>query len=417
MIMCFAQARAGKSPEMTDAVLVIDARPTFKNSDWTTSGLPHAEPYYAAFPHEPSPLGDLTFSAKKTTAVKTDFSLLGLLPHLAAAGTGGAVVLVCHAWTIGEGLLIPVAPGGKHKNVSPSAMRSIDQLIQKEADVAAIDAMPRKDDKERAAVIARWKSVLDGFATETIPVPLTEVAAQALYEKSFLAKAQDLEFKLAATLRQLLARVQAMREKKVGRLELRACEIGKDMPTLELVRKFFGVDKITAPTRSTFFITPTVGTLVVLTRPPGVQGPSTPRAVMGAIQKMEDNRTAEVMKDKKTTRGFVQERKELFVEHFGFAGRGLAAHFALKLQFMFVLQVVEDTPWVSHGNAWVTRKDFRNPVDTGVINKFVRANIMDGSSFSSRILPLMGLYTPDKTDKPYVLPLEAEYTEALVKLP
>ncbi len=132
---------------MTEAILVIDAR---------DHGLPHAPKYYQTFPQEPSPLGLLTFTAQKTTAMSGDSSLFTALPELGKAGAGGAAVVVCHAYA--SGMLLPIAPGGAHQFADKQGLDVIDKAIKAEADHARILALPRTTDVQRTAALGQWRT-------------------------------------------------------------------------------------------------------------------------------------------------------------------------------------------------------------------------------------------------------------------
>ena len=134
---------------MTEAFLVIDGHPGTP-PQYDDAGLPHAPAYYAAFPQEPSPFGVLTFAPAKTTVMRANYSLFVALPELAKAGSGGAAVLVCHAYQ--DGLLLPVAPQGASVFAVTKTMDTIDSLIDDEATHDRIRAMPQTTDAERKAV-------------------------------------------------------------------------------------------------------------------------------------------------------------------------------------------------------------------------------------------------------------------------
>jgi hypothetical protein len=73
-------------------------------------GLEEAADYYADFPWEPSPAGELIMD--KSQIVEVNNATLDLvLDEVAKVTAGDVVMLVCHAY--GEGLLMPLAKGGR----------------------------------------------------------------------------------------------------------------------------------------------------------------------------------------------------------------------------------------------------------------------------------------------------------------
>jgi hypothetical protein len=137
---------------MTEAFLVIDGRPQTPQSP--RKGLPHAPAYYAAFAQEPSPFGMLTFTPAKTTVMLNDYSLFVALAELTKAGSGGAAMLVCHAWE--DGLGLPLAQGGRLVFAKTNALDTIDTLIGHEATHDRIRAMPQTSPADRKAVVDAW---------------------------------------------------------------------------------------------------------------------------------------------------------------------------------------------------------------------------------------------------------------------
>ena len=423
-------------------VLVIDGRPTRPGSDWTTAGLPHAIGYYRTFPHEPSPLGDIDFAASDIHPLTANVSLGAVLAQLMLAGAGGVAVLVCHAWNDANGLLIPVAPNGRHKNLSPSAMTSMDQAIQAEKDIAAIKTMPRNNDADKQAVITAWTKLLNGLKPGTASGTFEESDAQKLYNQWLQNLATQLEFQNPAALRQVLTAVQTMRTTHIARLELRACQIGSDASTMEQLRKFFGVDQITAPVFATFFGVVPVGTLIDLRRPRGNLGPSQAKNATGSIAsaiadaiaarleavaefvRPEDARVEQLMTETATTRGFVEEGVEPYMAHYNLLGRWPIEFWWAKLYPLFVLRIEETTAYVVSTHAWAHESPRHDP-DLAVVNRFVQAMILPTSGFRGRNLPIAGLFTPsgkekwaqDRQSLPWVLPNEPEYKTSIRKSP
>jgi hypothetical protein len=226
----------------TPGFLIIDAR---------SDGLPDAPGYYQAFPLEQSPLGEISLSGNCTTAM-TNSSLDTALGEMLKAGAKAVVVLVCHAYS--GGLLLPIATGGRTAFAVKDNLQTIDKVIAAESEVAKIRNLPSKTAQEQQTVLDRWTKLLNDLQPGAVQGQFTPQQAQALYAKWLDMVAKKLEFANRAALLRLIEKVLKVRNLKLSRLELRACNIGKDTASMEAVRKFFGVDHLTAPTAGTFYL-------------------------------------------------------------------------------------------------------------------------------------------------------------------
>jgi hypothetical protein len=391
---------------VTDAFLIIDGGP---------HGLPHASAYYAKFPHEPSPLGELELSAKNTTVMTNESSLFTLLGALGKAPIG-LVVLVCHAYL--SGLYMPVAPGGQSAYADTSAFKIIDKGIKAEADVAVIRALPRTSDAERKTVLDRWAAFLNGLQPGMVVGAFTEAQAEAQYLKFLQNMATTLEFKSVQALRQLFDRLLALRRLKLSRLELRACNIGSNPSTMEAVRKFLGVVTLTAPVVGTFFGFVPIDTFIHPVRRRGARGGSAAPSSTGRPE-LEASASDEKLAEAKTTRGFVPRFRSLAARIGGVSiGHRPGLTFTVKTYFAFVLRIVEtEVDFHYRTSAWA--KSARNPltVDAAVVSEFVREFIMTSGTYATGTLPLAALMTPDVKGQPFVLPLEEQYTRLIAQSP
>ena len=391
---------------MTNAHLVIDAR---------AQGLPTAKVYYEAFPHEPSPLGELTVQPATTTAMTGDSSLFTALPLLARAGAGGAVILVCHAYS--GGMLLPVAPGGAHALSASDTLGRIDQGISAEAETAAIRTLSRTPGADKKAVISRWKKLLENLPGITVPADLDEIQAEDLYGKWLKDLATRLEFTGVAGLRSLFDRVLALRRVKLGRLELRACNVGDNVESMAKIRKFFMADKVTAPTKHTFYVPVRIDALFVWsTQPRGTRGPS--RLPGPERQDAQNEVQAEhVFREHKTARGFLPKVKldrdpaahanrQLFELHLGRPGGP-----------QFILEIVMATVTQFDSSAWVVTQFGNQTLNMEIVRQFLSGWVMAGARISDPHFPVAGLWTDDAPGQPYVLPLEKEYVRLIAQSP
>ena len=125
-------------------------------------GLEEAADYYAEFPWEASPAGEMKLQKSDIVRIK-DATLEAVLDEMAKAGAGNVVMLVCHGY--GEGLLMPLAKGGR----LPAGREAITRLLavsaaQRRAKV--IRALPSGTDKEKKAKVDAWQKLTDQLAAD-----------------------------------------------------------------------------------------------------------------------------------------------------------------------------------------------------------------------------------------------------------
>jgi len=422
---------------LTEAILVIDAR---------DHGLPHAPKYYQTFPQEPSPLGLLTFTAQKTTAMSGDSSLFTALPELGKAGAGGAAVVVCHAYA--SGMLLPIAPGGAHQFADKQGLDVIDKAIKAEADHARILALPRTTDVQRTAALGQWRTFLVGLGADIGEV-FSEAEAETAYSNWFgKTVVSALEFKDASTVRTLLARVLAVRQAKLARIELRACNVGGDRTTMEMLRKFFGCDAMTAPTVGTFYAVVQVGPLVQVFSRRGTHGTSTsPRPIslrdtlnsLSGVDLRDAIISARLMKELDSTRGFLRVLI-VTVEKGPVLGRNTGIRFGeLEIEgdtFRFLLRVKQkpNEEFEYDLNAWATGSAGAAAPAPDIIRLFAAGSFDPNTLFRGEpvvvqtgrgprnvlhalSMPVAGLWTPGTPNQPFVLPLESAYLPLIAKSP
>jgi hypothetical protein len=383
-------------------------------------GLSHAPDYYAAFPQEPSPFGMLTFTAAKTIRMDADASLFRAVLELAKAA-GGAAVLVCHAFS--DGLLLTVAPGGQQVFSTSGTMDTIDKLIGFEATHDQIRALPQTNDAERKAVMDRWASFYTtlpwpaGATPPNLPSGFADdKQAEQVYQLWFSKVAPTLEFKTSADLRELFKRVKALRAAHVDRIELRACNIGAAPTAMNRVRTFFGCDKLTAPTRGTFFGVVPIAPLVVVRRPRGGRGPTASALPLGHEDSRDASVSSGLLAQADTTRGFLFFSSTITIPE---PGQRRLPRFAIPFfddgtlvelfhGFRFVLRITEIRAFHYSIQAWAGGSANAPALEPDIIRKFCAEVFKANTTFRATNLPLAGLWTPGAA-KPFVLPLESEY--------
>jgi hypothetical protein len=391
-------------------------------------GLEHAPAYYAAFPQEPSPFGILTFTAARTVSMDAGAASLFLaLNELVKAGSGAAV-LVCHAFK--SGLLLPVAPGGGSVFATIDTMDTIDKLTVFDVTHDQIRAMPQTNDDERKAVVTRWGPFYTslGWPPGATPLPLpadfTDLQAERVYQQWFSSWMTRLEFRNPADLRELFKRVKTMRAAHLDRLELRACNIGGDAATMDRVRTFFGCNKLTAPTKGTFFGFVPVSPLDVVRRPRGTHGPTASAIPLGHNDARDATVSSGLVARTDTTRGFLffssvlsipdssQQRLPRFVTPFFDDSSGIE----LFHGFRFVLRITEVRAFHYTIQAWAAGSSRAPSPDPDIIRQFCGDVFKAGTNFRATNLPIAGLWTPGSA-KPFVLPLETEYLQLIAQSP
>jgi hypothetical protein len=347
--------------------------------------------------------------------------------ELARAG-GGAAVLVCHAFS--DGLLLTVAPGGRSVFATSGTMDTIDKLIDFDAAHDAIRAMPRSDDAQRKAVITRWEALFrilqwpSGAPPISPPAGFTDAQAENIYQQWLSRWATTLEFRNPADLRELFKRVKALRAAHVDRIELRACNIGAAPAAMDRVRKFFGCDRLTAPTQSTIFGFVPVAGLGVTRRARRAHGPTASAVPLGHDESRDADASSALMTSTDPTRGFLffssvlsipdprQPRLPRFVTPIFDESEGIE----LFHGFRFVLRITEIRAFHYQIRAWAAGSSRTAAPDPEFIRQFCADVFKRDTRFNSTALPLAGLWTPGRP-KPFVFPLEPEYLGLIAQSP
>jgi len=404
---------------MASGYLIIDGR---------KDGLPDAAGYYRTFPWEPSPLGDITLSANNTSIMTTS-SLDTVLGEMPKAGAGGIVVLVCHA--IQGGMLLPVAPTGKTVFALVNTLGVIDKINETELEVANIRKLPRKTPPEVNAVLDRWKKLFNGIQPGTVTGTFTIQEAETFYGRWLDDQARRLEFPNRAVLLQLLAKLRRVRALKLSRLELRACNIGKNQKSMEAVRKFFGAAHLTAPTLGTFFLSPVpVATMAARARPSGrlvthgIGGANRMPGPTGIAPGLRDPELLNVIYSRElmarvghTTRGFIERHMLAW---------GWDWSIPYGTHYLFLLTIDEIRLFHYRASAAVFSTRDLNTPDWTWVKWFVDGNVMPNSRYNRGAFPLAGLWNPEllirrglrgDVSVPFVLPNEMVYTELMGQAP
>lgn len=216
------------------------------------SGLPEAASYYREFPREPSPAGEMAISMAAMAAL-TNLTFAGVLDQMATVAGGGTVLLVCHG--VSDGFLITLSSSGG-KFAQTEALKLIMDTAPIDDEAAEIRKLPQKTDDEKKAKIARWKEFFTRRKVANITGELfTLQEAEATYADWLKGRARLLGIDSAALLA-LIKKMKAVQARKLKRVEVRACHVGKSKDAMRVFKKFFGCEQFLAPTATTFYLPP-----------------------------------------------------------------------------------------------------------------------------------------------------------------
>jgi hypothetical protein len=214
-------------------------------------GLQEAADYYADFPWEPSPAGELNLA--KAVTIK-DANLESVLEEMAKVPSGGVVMIVCHAYS--QGLLLGLAKDVR-LNAGQEAIGRLLEVSEAERGAKAIRAMPAGTDPQQKAKIAAWEKLIESLAAGSVVGETTLKEVEGFYEKwleEFARTQLLIPAPSARTVRRLVEKMEKVQALGLDRVELRACDIGSFEDGMKAVKKLFGCNRLLAPTVGTFFL-------------------------------------------------------------------------------------------------------------------------------------------------------------------
>jgi len=208
--------------------------------------LPTAVQYYGRFPREPSPAGTMTIPPNTVAAVR-NLTLERILDEMALLKNGDEVLLVCHGTP--HHLLLPLVAGVG----STAAIRALDLIWH---------VMRVRDQTGHAGSLSDWKKHvlrLSEVVTGS-QVQISSIADAKTHLDNLLAEAIRLTGLDQPTVDRLVAKLRKVHALKLKRIEIRACDIAsgawpRARGQLRTLLRFFGCDKLVAPTTSTFYLT------------------------------------------------------------------------------------------------------------------------------------------------------------------
>jgi hypothetical protein len=377
-------------------------------------GLEEAVNYYATFPSEPSPAGDLDLAQAVVTPVK-DATLDAVLDEMAKASNGSVVLIVCHAYQ--EGLLMPVAKGAR----LPAGRTAIEKLLDvstAERRAKLIRAMPSGAAKELKAKIDAWIKLAGDMAAGTVAGEISLAEIENLY-RDWLDEVAKNVFLLGgasprAVLLQLVAKMERVQALKLDRVELRACDIGEYGDSMKKLKQLFGCNKLLAPDVGTFYLKgvpvdkPKVFDQRYIAehrvgdfRPPGPLGSKINDPSDFILDVIKKNPSTRIFWD--YVYGHIPAKNPHpapYKYDFGI--------FTTKMKTVLAMLVEQVRPYYYRGSAATWHESATHGPEWADARMFVDDYIMHQSQYKQGRLNLAGFWTPKGSD-PWLLPRDEEY--------
>jgi hypothetical protein len=392
---------------MADVRLIIDGE-----------GLPHAKGYYATFPHEPSPAGEMALKASATVVV-SPLTALGLLDELVKAGAGGTALVVCHAEP--QGLRVRLDAKGTF--LSQPAVEVIEQSERGLARATAIRAMPEKTPKEKQDKKNEWQALSEriemGLHGE---FSLAEASQQ--FDKWFASQAGRLRIS-TRTLRQLFTKSNAVRALNLDRLEFRACDLGTDKAAMTVLKRFFGCKTLVAPRCRTIYLAPITVESIAPLVPIKSAGPQAlpqvsqmPGGVWNA-HRVPGPHGLGILKPDATTGDLTVKKSKI---------PGKKREFFNGRSYLVIgIWEVEPYKYTSAAGAprpanAVRRKgapppSWTNEPDWNQVREVARSLFMfSGGNYAGKKFPFAGFWDPPASQFPWLVPNEKEYVSLIVSV-
>ena len=216
--------------------------------------------FYQTFPGEPTIKPDSDFAITLNAQGRIDpadllnpMNLASLTDRLLALGEDRALI-VCHG-TPNEGLAIPLInnPAPNAPTATPDALHDINQYAVTRDGIAAIKKMPAKTDQDAAKQAKAIMDLLNAMRTfvnaRYFDPPLSPGQKFGDYEALFnrLLDQDAVNKKYSrAQLDQFIDKRQKL-QTRFARIEVRACNIGKNQPYMKVLREFLGARELVAP--------------------------------------------------------------------------------------------------------------------------------------------------------------------------
>lgn len=388
-------------------------------------GLGIAADYYKTVPWEPSPAGDIDLKDATFKKIE-DITFADVLEEMAKGPAGGLVLIICHAHDEFEslsqssGLLMPLFKGAR-MSAQDDAFKFLIKSMQVLRRAKTIAAMQSTTEQEKKAKDDEWIKLATDF---NLGFPQGNDSPQKHFEKGLDdAAAQALGPGRSARFRQLIASIEKVQALKLGRVEFRACKIGRDEGTLKNLKTLFGCQKLLAPAVRTFYIDRMpIDNLTKFDklyisdhrvgqfRPPGPIGRD--------YQKDPAEYFMNVIKTNPSSRLFWD------VEYGNIpppnpqpsSGRYVGGTSTIKSKGRVLAMLVERIrPAWYRASAATWHEDTPGKPQWDDARKFVQQYIWKPSSYKSGTLMISGFWTPDE-EVPWLLPSEPDYIDHIAQV-
>ena len=380
-------------------------------------GLVHAPAYYAMFPREPSPAGEMTFKGKTTTVIRQAMTLELLLTTLAKSGSGSVVMIVCHAYR--GGFYMPLTSASKSVYGDTTAIDQIEKAdgIARKAD--AIRSMPEATEEERKTKIEAWKKLFNSIKPNSVTGTFTLKEAEEFLNKQVApAFLRPLGLSRFAQAKAFMKKVRAVQDLKLDRIELRACNIGHNTKAMQAFKRLFGCKKLLAPAAETVFLAnaaiDTFDKLVALNaqastsslpsssrRGRQAAGAASTTRIRGPLGREIDEalkRQLEKWRRKNTpTREFYTSVQ---AGTGGTASNNNPPQMAMSISVWELLDRQGGRPTFEY-RVFAAGKSIRQ-VEWPRVKEVIDAMIMPGSSYKSGAMPLSALWTPPENPSGWI---------------
>jgi hypothetical protein len=354
------------------------------------SGLPGVAEYYRMFPREPSvtPALDMTITQRVQIANINLEQVLDAVLNLPADES--EVLVVAHG--IPQGFYMPVTAGSR-VTASKSNLPILSRAGAALDEAAAIHDSGLPVDQQ----VTRWTALLRRLPGVTVEGRITVEQAVRTFDNWLRGLARHLGVSLDR-LRGLIDKMKRVRQRQLRRVEIRACNMGRDPEALEIVRSFFGAERCLAPRVTIFY---------VLVRPNIIEDPdrfgrwvqANAGPVGGGVYGGRigpANRAFVVAVPAQVHRA----RRMVINAPVGFMIEG-----------GFVLRIWETSLRPHHFNSVAVALSWP------CVQRWVSSNIMVGSTYGGRgPFYLVGFWTFGDGGQPYVLPQEHAYRAQIVSV-
>lgn len=206
------------------------------------SGLPQAVSYYRMFPREPARSSEDDMTIDRIIPVH-HITLEAVLDQMLAAKAEREVLIVAHGEA--RGLIMHLTA-----KRSVSALKEALDLVSRVGAALARRAAIRAQSATDQA--SSWGALAEELKPGSVQGAFTVHEAEAWFGRWLADQAALVTTGGAHDLEHLIHKMNAVREARFERVEVRACKLGDE--ALESLCKFFGAGRVCAPSVGTFYV-------------------------------------------------------------------------------------------------------------------------------------------------------------------